>query len=224
MRELFVIILKSLIDVCSKLKSIEQGKRNMSKLDLKKLSRAQLLEMMLKFSEDAEAAAEREKNLLEQFEKEKEQILQESAKERSMLIENFDLERSEMRQKFSEQKSIMQEKFDKDISGLKARLEREKKQMQCKVDDSLRKIENSQSLAEASIQLGGIMEAAQKAADLYVSTIENKAKEEYEDFKREMYETKRGLEQLERDTIIKCQKMEDETRLKCSKMSRTVGI
>ena len=224
MREPFVIILKSLIDVCSKLKSIEQGKRNMSKLDLKKLSRAQLLEMMLKFSEDAEAAAEREKNLLEQFEKEKEQILQESAKERSMLIENFDLERSEMRQKFSEQKAIMQEKFDKDISGLKARLEREKKQMQCEVDDSLRKIENSQSLAEASIQLGGIMEAAQKAADLYVSTIENKAKEEYEDFKREMYETKRGLEQLERDTIIKCQKMEEETRLKCSKMSRAAGI
>ena len=150
--------------------------------------------------------------------------MQESAKERSMLIENFDLERSEMRQKFSEQKAIMQEKFDKDISGLKARLEREKKQMQCEVDDSLRKIENSQSLAEASIQLGGIMEAAQKAADLYVSTIENKAKEEYEDFKREMYETKRGLEQLERDTIIKCQKMEDETRLKCSKMSRAAGI
>ena len=151
----------------------------MADINLKKLSRAELLEMMISYSEEAEAARQHEKELRDELEKEKLQMQHEFAEERAAMLKNFDEEKAEMRMKFNEQKAQMQEKFDKDVAGLKARLAREQKELRQQVDDSLMKIENSQSLAEASIQLGGIMESAQKAADLYVNTLKKSAEAEY---------------------------------------------
>ena len=150
----------------------------MADINLKKLSRAELLEMMISYSEEAEAARQHEKELRDELEKEKLQMQHEFAEERAAMLKNFDEEKAEMRMKFNEQKAQMQEKFDKDVAGLKARLAREQKELRQQVDDSLMKIENSQSLAEASIQLGGIMESAQKAADLYVNTLKKSAEAE----------------------------------------------
>ncbi len=158
----------------------------MAEVNLKKLSRAELLEMMITFSEEAEAAKKHEEELKEELEKEKQQLLKEMADERARMLKGFDEEKNQMRAKFNEQKAEMQAKFDKDINGLKARLTREKDELQKQVDDALFKIENSQSLAEASIQLGGIMEAAQKSADLYVTTLQKRAEAEFEDFKKEL--------------------------------------
>lgn len=151
----------------------------MADINLKKLSRAELLEMMISFSEEAEAARQHEKELKDELEKEKLQMQHDFAEERAAMLKSFDEEKAQMRAKFNEQKAQMQEKFDKDVAGLKARLTREKAELQKHVDDSLMKIENSQSLAEASIQLGGIMESAQKAADLYVNTLKKSAEAEY---------------------------------------------
>lgn len=162
----------------------------MAEVNLKKLSRAELLEMMITFSEEAEAAKKHEEELKEELEKEKQQLLKEMADERARMLKGFDEEKNQMRAKFNEQKAEMQAKFDKDINGLKARLTREKDELQKQVDDALFKIENSQSLAEASIQLGGIMEAAQKSADLYVTTLQKRAEAEYEDFKKELAEAR----------------------------------
>ena len=158
----------------------------MAELNLKKLSRAELLEMMISFSEEAEAAKQHETELKEELEKEKMILQHDFAEERAQMLRNFDEEKAEMRAKFNEQKAQMQEKFDKDIAGLKARLEREKAQMQEQVDDKLFKMENSQSLAEASIKLGGIMESAQRAADLYVSTLKKSAEAEYKELMLEI--------------------------------------
>ncbi|SCY69247.1 hypothetical protein [Butyrivibrio sp. INlla14] len=158
----------------------------MAELNLKKLSRAELLEMMISFSEEAEAAKQHEAELKEELEKEKMILQHDFAEERAQMLRNFDEEKAEMRAKFNEQKAQMQEKFDKDIAGLKARLEREKAQMQEQVDDKLFKMENSQSLAEASIKLGGIMESAQRAADLYVSTLKKSAEAEYKELMLEI--------------------------------------
>ena len=150
----------------------------MAEVNLKKLSRADLLEMMINFSEEAEAARKREEEMSAQFERERLSLQQQMAEERAQMLRDFDEEKAEMRAKFNEQKAQMQEKFDKDIAGLKARLAREKSELQTKVDDSLLKIEESGNLAEASIKLGGIMESAQKAADLYVKTLQDKARAE----------------------------------------------
>ena len=121
----------------------------MAELNLKKLSRAELLEMMISFSEEAEAAKQHEVELKEELEKEKLQLQHNFAEERAQMLKSFDEEKAEMRAKFNEQKAQMQEKFDKDINGLKARLAREKAELQQQVDDKLLTMENSQSLGVA---------------------------------------------------------------------------
>ena len=175
----------------------------MVEINLKKLSRAELLEMMINFSEEAEAAKQHEIQQRENFEKERLQMQREMAEERAAMLKNFDEEKALMRLKFNEQKTQMQEKFDKDINGLKARLSREKAEMQQQVDDALTKIENSQSLAEASIQLGGIMEAAQKAADLYVETLKKNATREYNELMQEIEESRARIKQTEQLQLSK---------------------
>ena len=156
----------------------------------KKLKSADLLEMMINFSEEADEAKRREQEIKEEVEKEKQQLLKELAEERSNLLKSFHEEKAQMRAKFNEQKNQMQEKFDKDITGLKARLAREKAELQQQVDDALEKIENSQSLAEASIQLGGIMEAAQRAANIYVDNVKKNAEAEYKELMKGIQESK----------------------------------
>ena len=121
----------------------------MAEINLKKLSRAELLEMMIQYSEEAEAAKEHERLYKEELEREKAQMQHEMAEERARMLAAFDEEKAQMRAKFGEQKAEQKAKFDKDIAGLKARLTREKEEMQQQVDDALMKIENSQSLAEA---------------------------------------------------------------------------
>lgn len=180
----------------------------MAEINLKKLSRAELLEMMISFSEEAEAAKQHEKELKEELEKEKLQMQHEFAEERAALLKSFDEEKAQMRLKFNEQKAQMQDKFDKDISGLKARLSREKSDLQKQVDDSLMKIENSQSLAEASIQLGGIMESAQKAADLYVNTLKKSAEAEYKALMLDIEKSKLRVKKAEEAQLKKIAQMD----------------
>ncbi len=180
----------------------------MADINLKKLSRAELLEMMISYSEEAEAARQHEKELRDELEKEKLQMQHEFAEERAAMLKNFDEEKAEMRMKFNEQKAQMQEKFDKDVAGLKARLAREQKELRQQVDDSLMKIENSQSLAEASIQLGGIMESAQKAADLYVNTLKKSAEAEYKALMLDIEKSKLRVKKAEEAQLKKIAKMD----------------
>lgn len=179
----------------------------MADLNLKKLSRADLLEMMIGFSEDAEKAKERERELREEFEREKMQLQHEMAEERAAMLKSFDEEKVEMRTKFNEQKAQMQAKFDRDIEGLKARLDREKQELVRQFDDEMAKIESSGSLAEASLKLGGIFEAGQKSVDLYVKTLQDQASREYEDFKKQMQDSQRRLALMERETRKRCEEM-----------------
>ena len=149
----------------------------MAEINLKKLSRAELLEMMIQYSEEAEAAKEHERLYKEELEKEKAQMQHEMAEERTRMLAAFDEEKAQMRAKFAEQKAEQKAKFDKDIE--------------------LVKIENSQSLAEASIKLGGIMESAQKAADIYTETIKKNAQKEYQDLMQEIQEKREKLQDEE---------------------------
>ena len=175
----------------------------MAELNLKKLSRSELLEMMISFSEEAEAAKQHEIQYKKELEREKLQLQHEMAEERAAMLKSFDEEKNEMRAKFGEQKAQMQAKFDKDIAGLKARLQREKDELQRQVDDSLSKVENSQSLAEASIKLGGIMEAGQRAADLYVETLKKSAEAEYKALMKEIEESRARIRLAEEEQMKK---------------------
>ncbi len=179
----------------------------MADINLKKLSRAELLEMMISFSEEAEAARRREDELREEFERERLQLQHEMAEERAAMLKSFDEEKAEMRVKFNQQKEQMQAKFDKDISGLKARLAREKEALVQQVDDEMDKIQSSGTLAEASIKLAGVYEAGQKAADLYVKTVQDQARKEYEDFKRQMEESQKRIALMESEAKKRCDEM-----------------
>lgn len=179
----------------------------MPDINLKKLSRAELLEMMISFSEEAEAAKRHEQELREQFEREKLQLQHEMAEERVAMLKSFDDEKAEMRAKFNQQKDQMQAKFDKDIEGLKARLEREKQELVKQVDDQMDKIQSSGTLAEASLKLGGVFEAGQKAVDLYVQTLQDQAKNEYEDFKKQMVESQKKIALMEAEAKKRCDEM-----------------
>lgn len=179
----------------------------MADINLKKLSRAELLEMMISFSEEAESAKRHEQELREQFEREKLQIQHEMAEERAAMLKSFDEEKAQMRAKFNEQKTLMQAKFDKDISGLKARLDREKRELVQQVDDEMDKIQSSGTLAEASLKLGGIFEAGQKAADLYVKKVQEQAMKEYEDFKKQMEESQKKIALMEAEAARRCDEM-----------------
>lgn len=182
----------------------------MAEVNLKRLSRSELLEMMITFSEEAEAAKKHEQEYKEGLEREMIRLQHEMAEERAAMLKNFDEEKNEMRIKFNEQKAQMQEKFDKDIAGLKARLQREKDELQRQVDDSLLKINNSQSLAEASIKLGGIMEAGQRAADLYVETLKKSAEAEYKALMKEIEESRARIKAAEAEQMKKIAVMKPE--------------
>ena len=69
----------------------------MADINLKKLSRAELLEMMISYSEEAEAARQHEKELRDELEKEKLQMQHEFAEERAAMLKNFDEEKAEMK-------------------------------------------------------------------------------------------------------------------------------
>ena len=170
----------------------------MAEVNLRKLKRAELLEMMIKFSEDAEAAERRAKKKEAELDAEKEQFIAQFAKERASMLENFDAEKAEMRAKFNEQKLEMQKKFDKDINGLKARLEREKAAIQGEVDEAIEKIDRAGNLAEAALSLNDVFKASQKAAALYYK------------------EVKAKCDALEAETRAKCAKMLEEAQNKIS--------
>ena len=193
----------------------------MAEVNLKKLSRADLLEMMINFSEEAEAAKRHEQEYREQLEREKLAMQQQMAEERAALLKSFDEEKSEMRAKFNEQKAQMQEKFDKDIAGLKARLQREKNELQLQVDDSLTKIEKSGNLAEASLLIGGILESAQKAADTYVKALQDKAKAEYMDFQKDLAAARSQLVSVQTDEEPIEEPKEEKPKAKATKAKAT---
>ena len=193
----------------------------MAEVNLKKLSRADLLEMMINFSEEAEAAKRHEQEYKEDLEREKLAMQQQMAEERAALLKSFDEEKAEMRAKFNEQKAQMQEKFDKDITGLKARLQREKNELQLQVDDSLTKIEKSGNLAEASLLIGGILESAQKAADTYVKALQDKAKAEYMDFQKDLAAARAQLISVQTDEKPIEEPKEEKPKAKATKAKTT---
>lgn len=194
--------------------------------DLKKLSRAELLELMIQFSEESEAAAAHEKKMQEAFEREKHELLQQMAEERASMRADFDREKEEMRQKFSEQKKAMQARFDKDINGLKERLEQEKAQEQSRADAKLELISQTGSIAEASVALSGVLKGAQDAADRYMDEIKRRKAAEMESFhkekaaemdafNKEMEEARKELLAYEKRIAVRCMILKVNTGKRC---------
>ncbi|MCR5033526.1 MAG: hypothetical protein K6A92_11790 [Lachnospiraceae bacterium] len=198
-------------------------------LDLKKMSRTDLLELMIRYSEEAQQAREREENtrlaceqekaaLREQFSKEIATLQEQMAQERARMTDGFDLEREEMRYKFSLQKEMMQAKFDKDIAGLKERLAREKAQMQRSVDLQMMALTESGNIAELSLALQDVFVNAQKAADQFVQKVKSGVLLEDPEIKEEIVGMwNKAHDELEQ-TRAECAQMLESTREECERM------
>ncbi len=81
-------------------------------------------------------------------------------------------------------------------------------------------IEESGSIAEASLKLNGVFEAAQAAADEYLANV-RRGVERQEDLVAKAEELARvKVTQMISEADERCRKMEDETARKCDEMTR----
>lgn len=98
----------------------------------------------------------------------------------------------------------------KEVAALKEQLDKAEEQL----NDRKIIIENAGSIAEASLQLNGVFEAAQNAAAQYLENMQRQA-----DICGEMEkESRECAEKLLADAKIKCSEMEKETQKKCENM------
>lgn len=95
--------------------------------------------------------------------------------------------------------------LEEELQATKAELE--KKQL-C--------IENAGSLAEAALQLNGVFEAAQAAAQQYQDNVKEQCRIQEEELRKKVERTKRRVEEwvrvTEEETRKRCQAMEQEAR------------
>lgn len=77
-----------------------------------------------------------------------------------------------------------------------------------KLADRTIKIQNAGSIAEASLQLSGIFDTAQKAANQYLENIRILSEKQ-----------KKICKQTEAETIAKCKAMEAQTRKRCEEIT-----
>lgn len=76
------------------------------------------------------------------------------------------------------------------------------------------------SIAEASLQLNGVFEAAQAAAEQYLENIHALSGRQTEVCRQQAYESQQKADALLAETQSRCQAMEAETRAKCEAMTR----
>ncbi len=98
----------------------------------------------------------------------------------------------------------------KEVSALKEQLDSATKSL----DDRRIVIENAGSIAEASLQLNGVFEAAQNAAEQYLENIQKQADICAEVEKQSSERAEKILSEAEK----KCAGMEAETQKKCDEM------
>lgn len=105
-----------------------------------------------------------------------------------------------------------------EMSKENMRLQGHLEQAEKKISDRMLIIENAGSLADASMQLNRVFEAAQAAADQYLANIQIRDEELHLRCERIEQETRTKCEQMEQVTVAKCAKMEQATRAKCDQM------
>ena len=102
----------------------------------------------------------------------------------------------------------------REMDQLRERLQQAEEQLNC------RRIELNEvgSIAEASLELNGIFQAAQNAASQYLENIQRLSGHQKEICARMERESRRTGEMLLAETRAKCQALEAETQAKCQEL------
>lgn len=119
---------------------------------------------------------------------------------------------------------------ERELASLRAQLEESEKKRKtseekerlllCEKENQVIAIDNAGSIAEAAFQLTGVLDAAQKAAGLYLKNIERLEAEKVASCERQLTDTQRKCEEMERVSRMKCEEMEEATRLRCEELRR----
>ena len=104
---------------------------------------------------------------------------------------------------------------EKEINELKNALEAASAQLQSRAID----IEETGSLAEASVRISGVFEAAQNAAERFLENIRLRQEETDRACEERDSESREKAIELLESTEAKCRAMEEETKQKCAEMA-----
>lgn len=98
------------------------------------------------------------------------------------------------------------------------RLKQELEAMRKELEDRRISLEQTGSIAEASLQINGVFEAAQKAADQYLENIRAVYAGQQEGYARMEEESRAICEQKKAETEQYCRQLEQGTKEKCSRL------
>ena len=104
---------------------------------------------------------------------------------------------------------------EKEINELKNALEAASAQLQSRAID----IEETGSLAEASVRISGVFEAAQNAAERFLENIRLRQEETDRACEERDSESREKAIELLESTEAKCRALEEETKQKCAEMA-----
>lgn len=96
-----------------------------------------------------------------------------------------------------------------DVTREKEQLQQELEQVRAQLNSKTIAIASAGSLAEAALQLNGVLEAAQNACEQYTWNIRQRSSQQ-----------EAICDQMERETQERCDKMERETQKRCDQMLR----
>ena len=102
----------------------------------------------------------------------------------------------------------------REMDQLRERLQQAEEQLKCRRIE----LDEAGSLAEASLELSGIFQAAQGAASQYLENIRRLSGHQREICARMERESQRTGEMLLAETQAKCREMEEKTRAKCQEL------
>lgn len=91
-------------------------------------------------------------------------------------------------------------------------LEEKVAQLEQQLSEQNMKIQNAGSIAEASLQLGGVFEAAQRSADVYIANIQR--------LDAESRKRREEAEKMYAQTQEKCREVVEKTRAYCESLCR----
>lgn len=96
-----------------------------------------------------------------------------------------------------------------DVTREKEQLQQELEQVRAQLESKTIAIESAGSLAEAVLQLNGVLEATQNACDQYTWNIHQRSSQQ-----------EAICDQMERETRERCDQLEQETQKRCDQMLR----
>lgn len=90
-----------------------------------------------------------------------------------------------------------------------------------RLEDRKIAIDNAGSIAEAALQVNGMIDAAQRTASQYIENIERMQREQTQNCLRLESESRARADRMMEETERRCRELESETRQRCDEAMRT---